>query len=148
ADARILPVGIVEEFNSLSLHRATEPTVIVGYHDPRSGALLIRAKPGTEQRVMRAIGDIWNQLYPEKLLDMQLVKETLAAQYETEEKLQELFSLFSGLTMLLAALGVFGLIVQAVGLRTKEIGIRKVLGASVTGIVQLLSKDFVKLVLL
>src|SRR5690606_20321330 len=113
--------------NSLSLHRATVPTVIVGYRDPKYGALLVRVRPGTEQQVMHAIGGIWNQLYPEKLLDMKPVKETLAAQYETEEKLRKLFSLFSGLTMLLAALGVFGLIVQAVGLRTKEIGIRKVL---------------------
>ena len=85
--------------------------------------------------------------HPDKLLDMEPVKETLERQYQAEEKLQKLFGGFSLLTMLLAALGVFGLVVHATSLRVKEIGIRKVLGASVSGIVGLLSKDFVKLVL-
>jgi len=62
--------------------------------------------------------------------------------------LQDLFRTFSLLTMLLATMGIFGLIVHTLGLRVKEIGIRKVLGASVAGIVGLLSKDFVKLVCL
>ncbi len=62
--------------------------------------------------------------------------------------MQDLFRTFSLLTMLLATMGIFGLIVHTLGLRVKEIGIRKVLGASVAGIVGLLSKDFVKLVCL
>src|SRR5690606_28357552 len=65
-----------------------------------------------------------------------------------EEKLQGLFRTFSLLTMLLATMGIFGLIVHTLGLRVKEIGIRKVLGASIAGIVGLLSKDFIKLVCL
>lgn len=147
-DAKVMPVGIVEDFNSESLHKTIEHTVIVGYRNPQYSALLIRTRPGAEQKVMHAIGSAWNTTYREKLLDITPVKETLAAQYEAEEKLQKLFSGFSLLTMLLAALGVFGLIVHATNLRVKEIGIRKVLGASVSGIVSLLAKDFVKLVLL
>ena len=72
----------------------------------------------------------------------------LAAQYKTESRLQQLFSFFSGLSMFLAALGVLGLIIQATAQRKKEIGVRKVLGASVTSIVRLFSIDFVKLVLI
>lgn len=147
-NAQVIPVGIVEDFNSESLHKATVPTVIVGYRDPAYGALLIRSRPGAEHRVMRAIATAWKSHYPDKLFDMQLVKETLAKQYRAEEKLQQLFGTFSLLTMLLAALGIFGLIVHSTSLRTQEIGIRKVLGATVSGIVAMLSKDFVKLVVI
>ncbi|GGG81063.1 ABC transporter permease [Parapedobacter pyrenivorans] len=146
--AQVMPVGIVADFNSESLHKETVPTVIVGYRDPAYGALLIRSRPGAESRVMQSVAATWKRLYPEKFFDIQLVKETLAKQYQAEEKLRELFGIFSLLTMLLAALGVFGLIVHATSLRTQEIGIRKVLGATVTAIVAMLAKDFVKLVLL
>lgn len=144
----IIPVGIIDDFNSESLHKATVPTVIVGQRNPTYGALLIRCRPSTEHSSMQYIESAWNTLYPDKLLDIQVVKDTLLKQYEAEAKLQHLFRLFSLLTMLLAALGVLGLIVHVTGLRTKEIGIRKVLGASVIRIVALLSTDFVKLVLL
>ncbi|MEC3882064.1 FtsX-like permease family protein, partial [Parapedobacter sp. 10938] len=144
----IIPVGIIEDFNSESLHKQTVPTVIVGYRDPAYGALLIRTHPGTESAVMHDIAAVWKELYPEKLFDIQVVKETLAHQYAAEEKLQGLFRVFSLLTMLLATMGIFGLIVHTLNLRVKEIGIRKVLGASVAGIVGLLSKDFIKFVCL
>ncbi|MFB2119082.1 ABC transporter permease [Parapedobacter sp. 2B3] len=144
--AGIIPVGIVEDFNSESLHKQTVPTVIVGYRDPAYGALLIRTQPGMETAVMRDIAAVWKELYPEKLFDIKVVTETLAHQYAAEEKLQKLFRTFSLLTMLLATMGIFGLVVHTLGLRVKEIGIRKVLGASVMGIAGLLSKDFVKLV--
>lgn len=146
--ANIIPVGIIDDFNSESLHNATVPTVIVGQRNPEYGALFIRCRLGTEQQVMRSVAATWKDLYPDKLLDMEPVKETLERQYQAEDKLQQLFGLFSALTMLLAALGIFGLVVHAISLRVKEIGIRKVLGASVSGIVSLLSKDFVKLVCL
>lgn len=145
---KLLPVGIVADFNSESLHKALMPTVIVGYRDPSHGALLVRTIPGTEAKVMQDIAGIWKAFYPDKLLDMAIVQETLESQYKAEEKVQQLLSGFSVLTLALAALGIFGLIVNSVSLRTKEIGIRKVLGASVSGIVTLLSMDFVKLVLI
>ncbi|MFC3196075.1 FtsX-like permease family protein [Parapedobacter deserti] len=147
-EARIIPVGIIDDFNSESLHNATVPTVIVGQRSPSYGALLIRTRPGTSQRVMESVAATWKNLYPDKLLDMQIVRETLAKQYKAEEKLQKIFGGFSLLTMLLAALGIFGLVVHATSLRVKEIGIRKVLGASISSIVRLLSADFVKLVLI
>lgn len=143
-EAKVLPVGIVNDFNSESLHKSLMPTVIVAYKNPSYGALLVRATPGTEHQVMKSIAQIWREMYPEKLLDMKVVKDTLESQYKAEEKLQTLFSVFSLLTMLLAALGVFGLVVHATSLRVREIGVRKVLGASVAGVVTMLSKDFIK----
>ncbi|SKB81487.1 FtsX-like permease family protein [Parapedobacter luteus] len=145
--AGVIPVGIVADFNSESLHKQMVPTIIVGHRDPEYGALLLRVQPGEEAAVMRYVSSVWKTIYPDKLFDIQIVQETLAAQYAAEEKLQQLFSLFSALTLLLAALGIFGLVVHSLALRVKEIGLRKVLGASVSGIVALLSKDFVKLVL-
>lgn len=147
-EAGIIPVGIIEDFNAESLHKKAVPTAIVGYRDPSYGSLLIRTQPGSEQAVMHDIAQVWKELYPDKYFDIQVVRDTLARQYEAEEKLQSLFRLFSLMTMLLAAMGVFGLIVHSLSLRIKEIGIRKVLGASVSGIVFLLSRDFVRLVML
>lgn len=72
----------------------------------------------------------------------------LANQYKEESKLQQLFTFFSGLSMFLAALGVLGLIIQATIQRKKEIGVRKVLGASIFSIVRLFSIDFVKLIII
>jgi len=76
------------------------------------------------------------------------MNEIVEKNYEKEQKQQALFTFFSGLMLFISSLGVFGLVLHAAEQRVKEIGIRKVLGASVTGIVTLLSKDFVKLVLL
>lgn len=97
---------------------------------------------------MQYVARVWKDLYPDKLLDMELMKDKLQAQYKAEERIETLFRAFSILTMFLAALGVFGLIVNTVSLRVKEIGIRKVMGASVLRIMTMLSKDFMKLTLL
>ncbi len=147
-EAGIIPVGIVDDFHSESLHKQTVPTVIRAYRDPSAGALLIRTQPGEERNAMSYIASVWKELYPNKHFDIQFVRETLAKQYEAEEKLYHLFRIFSLLTMLLAIMGILGLVVHALRLRVQEIGIRKVLGASVINITTMLSKDFVKLVLL
>jgi putative ABC transport system permease protein len=110
--------------------------------------MLVRVKAGFEQQVAQSLQKTWKKIYPDKPLNMDWVEDLLNSQYANEAKLQQLFSFFSLLTIILAALGVFGLIVHAAGQRVKEIGVRKVLGASVTSIVRLLSADFVRLVLL
>lgn len=147
-NVKVVPVGIVADFHNESLHEPMGPTIILAQRSLQYGGMLIRVKPGTEKQVMSSIQKIWKQFYPVKLLEMTRVDDMLTMQYEPEKKLQQLFTFFSGLSMFLAALGVFGLIVHATGQRSKEIGIRKVLGASVAGIVQLLSKDFIKLVII
>lgn len=146
--AGIIPVGIVEDFHAESLHKQTLPTVIIAYQEPSSGSLLLRTQPGEERAVMAYINDVWKALFPDKHFDLQIVSETLSEQYKAEEKLDQLFRIFSLLTMLLACMGILGLIVHALHLRVQEIGIRKVLGASVINITSMLSKDFVKLVVL
>jgi len=143
-----MPVGIVQNFHTQSFRELLEPTIITAKQSPKYGGMLIRVKPGTEKQVMTALRKLWRQFFPAKLLDTNWVDDALAKQYEAENKLRQLFTFFSVLTMILATLGVFGLIVHAAQQRIKEIGVRKVLGASVASIVRLLSSDFIKLVLL
>jgi putative ABC transport system permease protein len=90
----------------------------------------------------------WKSSVPEVPLQYSFVDERIAEQYGSEQKMEGIFYGFSGLSLLIACLGLFGLSIFVVKHKIKEIGIRKVLGASVTGIVALLSKDFLKLVLL
>ena len=147
-NAQTKPVGIVEDFNNESLKDAMEPTIIIADNVPNYGGMLIRITPGSEKQVIASVNKLWRQFYPEKLLDIKYVDDMLANQYKAESKLQQLFTFFSGLSMFLAALGIFGLIVQATTQRVKEIGIRKVLGASVNSIVRLFSIDFLKLIII
>jgi len=140
------PVGIVADFHNESLKDAMEPTIIVAEKSPGYGGMLVRIKPGSEKQVTASLNKLWRQFYPDKLLDIQWVDDMLSNQYKAESKLQQLFTFFSSLSMFLAALGIFGLIVQATAQRVKEIGIRKVLGASVNSIIRLFSIDFLKLI--
>jgi putative ABC transport system permease protein len=141
------PVGILADFHNESLREALGPTFIIAEKSPQYGGKLIRIRHGADAQVMTAIRRLWNTMYPGKLLETNWVDDMLAKQYEQESHLQQLLAFFSLLTMVLAALGVFGLIVHAAGQRVKEIGIRRVLGASVTSIVRLLSTDFARLVI-
>jgi putative ABC transport system permease protein len=125
-----------------------KPTLILAQKSPDYASMLIRIQPNTEQQVAAGIRKLWKQFFPDKLLRINNIEDLLTKQYEAESKLHELFLFFSGLTMFLSALGIFGLVVQAAEQRAKEVGIRKVLGASVAGIVGLISKDFVKLVVI
>ncbi len=142
------PVGIIKDFNSESLKKPIKPTIILAENAPEYGNMLVRIKPGYEKQATASINKLWRQFYPEKLLDLQWIDQMMAKQYKTESRLQQLFTFFSGLSMLLACLGIFALIIHAAQQRIKEIGVRKVLGASVFQITNLLSKDFLILVLI
>ncbi|MCE7039015.1 ABC transporter permease [Dyadobacter sp. CY312] len=145
-NANTVPVGIVGNFNNESLYEPIKPTIIIAQRSAEYGSMLIRTEPGAQANVTNAIQKLWKQFYTAKLLEIDSVEDLLAKQYESESRLQQLFVFFSSLTMFLSALGIFGLVVQAAEQRAKEVGVRKVLGASVAGIVALLSRDFVKLV--
>jgi putative ABC transport system permease protein len=147
-NANTVPVGIIENFNNESLYETMKPTVILAQRSPQYAGMLVRVQPGMEQRVSASIEKLWKQFYPAKLLEINNIEELIDKQYESETRMHQLFMFFSGLTMFLSVLGVFGLVVQAAEQRSKEVGIRKVLGASVTGIVAMLSGDFVRLVVI
>lgn len=147
-NVHIVPVGVVEDFNNQSLKLALQPTVITAEDSLNYGYMLVRILPGTDKDVVSGIRKLWQRFYPDNYLEIKWVDDIVESQYKTEARLGEIFTFFSILTMLIAALGIFGLIMQATAQRTKEIGVRKVLGASVNSIVRLFSYDFVKLILL
>ncbi|MBS1502040.1 MAG: ABC transporter permease [Bacteroidetes bacterium] len=142
------PVGIINDFNNESLKVNMEPVFIGVKKNISYGSLLIRIQPGTEKRVLAQLYQTWQRFFPDKVFQYGWTDEELAHQYEAEHKLQQLFTTFSFLILGLAALGLFGLTTFIAEIRIKEIGIRKVLGASVSVISITLSKDFIKLVVI
>ncbi len=147
-EALTTPVGIIDNINNESLKKPMEPAIIIADKNPGVGGMLVRIKPGNEKQDLAFINETWRQFFPGKALDIQWVDDMLNNQYKAESKLQQLFIFFSSLSMLLAALVIFGLMVLATAQRVKEIGVRKVLGASVNSIVRLFSIDFFRLVVL
>ncbi len=140
-------VGIIKDFNNESLRAPLKPCIIQATTDFTFGSMLIRLKPNTQKQALAAIDKQWQQFFPDKILKIDWISDLLDSQYRAEHKLQQLFAFFSFLIVFLACLGLFGLATFSAEQRTKEIGIRKVLGASVAQITALLSKDFVALVI-
>jgi len=143
-----VPVGVVNDFNNESLKTDMKPVFISASRSLEYGSMLIRVHPGSEKQVIDGLYKIWQKTFPDKVFQYDWIDNLLQDQYKSEHKLQQLFTLFSFLILSLAALGLFGLTTFMAELRVKEMGIRKVLGASVAGISASLSKDFVKLVVL
>jgi putative ABC transport system permease protein len=110
--------------------------------------MAVKVAPGDLQGTIAAIQNIWNQEVTDRVFEYTFLDESINALYESEASFEKVISLFSGLAILLACLGLFGLTAYAAERRTKEIGIRKVLGASVGNVVALLSRDFLLLILI
>jgi len=107
---------------------------------------VLRMEAGHVAETLVALAGLWKQFAPEQPFRYTFFDEMLARQYDAERRLARLFGAFTTLALLIACLGLFGLAAFTAEQRTKEIGIRKVLGASVTHLVALLSKDFLKLI--
>jgi predicted permease len=141
-------VGVVADFNIGSLREAIRPTLITQFL-PFCERLGIKIQAGSDVPVV--IGKInaaYKKAYPSGIFEFNFLDQQLDALYKSEARLYGLFKIFSVLAMLISCLGLWGLITYAAQQRVKEIGVRKVLGASVTNIVALLTKDFIILVLI
>ena len=136
-------VGVVADYHFASLHNRVEPLLLY-YQTDNPLNVLVRVKPAD----VPAVRSIWTSLVPDYPFEANFLDTSFNQQYQQEEKAQILLSWFAGLIIFIACLGLFGLAAYTAESRTKEIGIRKVLGASVGSIVTLLSKDFLKLVLI
>lgn len=141
-------VGVVADFSTGSLHESLKPMFFTqGPQEFQQVGIKIEA--GNDlPLVIAAIEKAWEKTYPEGIFDFKFLDAEIDSFYKAEIRLYSLFKIFAALAMLISCLGLWGLANFAAQQRTKEIGIRKVLGASVTGITTLLSKDFLKLVLL
>jgi len=139
-------VGVVSDFNTGSLHEAIKPTLITQYM-PYCDKLSIKIKSGTDiPATISKINLAYKKVFPKGLFEFNFLDEKIDALYKTEARLFSLFKVFSVLAMLISCFGLWGLITFAAQQRIKEIGIRKVLGASVVNIVAMLTKDFIVLV--
>lgn len=140
-------VGVVKDFHMASLHSRIEPLVIV-YNYSRILYITVKIAPEHMLQTIRLIKRQWETLDPERPFDYFFLDSSLERQYMSEERLGKLSFNFSLFAILLACLGLFGLAAYLAERRTKEIGIRKVLGASSTKIVRLLSGEFFMLVMM
>ncbi|MBD2702343.1 ABC transporter permease [Spirosoma sp. BT702] len=147
--------GIAVDFHVRSLHGAVSPMKVTVVNDTSRSALehggyiLVRLKPQTNvPEALAQLKTLYDATRPAAPFDYYFLDEAYDKLYAKEERLARLFNGFTALTLLVACLGLLGLMTFSIEVRTKEIGIRKVLGASVGSIVTLLSKDFLKLVVL
>lgn len=144
-------VGVVKDFNLQSLHSDVVPFALF-YHTSKtynSNTIFVIAHVQGDQldNVLTQVGSRWKSFAPGVPFEYSFLDKDFEALYQSEQRMGAVFGIFTGLSILVACLGLFGLSVYMAERRTKEIGIRKVLGASTEGIVALLSKDFLKLVL-
>jgi putative ABC transport system permease protein len=139
-------VGVVKDFNFESLRDRISPLALV--YSPDNGAITVRMHTSDLTGLMAKIESKWKELSPNQQFSYSFMDQDFDATYRTEQRTATLFVSFSTLAIVIACLGLFGLAAYAAEQRTKEIGIRKVLGASVSGIVGMLSMDFIKLVVI
>lgn len=143
--ARRRIVGVVEDFNFLSLKEKMDPLVIAPNPDRR--VALIKLKAGNIQSSLATIKDIYSKVAPVYPFEYSFLDQKFEKLYKADLRQEKILSIFSGLAIFIACLGLFGLASFTTTQRTKEIGVRKVLGSSVRNIVMLLSKDLLKPVL-
>lgn len=141
-------IGVVHDFNFLSLHREVKPMMFHQFNGYLPFQFFVRLQPGKTTEAVASIQEAWTNLVPDFPFRYKFLDEKLARFYVAEARWSKIVGYAGALAIALACLGLFGLVALAALNRTKEIGIRKVLGATVAGITGLLARDFVKLVLI
>lgn len=137
--------GVVEDYHQQSLKSALLP--MVHWYYPYGDYSTIRLKPGTDvHAAVQQVEGVWNRQFAGYPVEYHFMDEMYNEQYKADEHFGQIVTVFSGFTLFITCLGILGLTAYNIARRAREIGIRKVLGASVSGIVSLLSKDMVKLV--
>jgi putative ABC transport system permease protein len=142
-------VGVIKDFNFQSLHEKIDPLILINngrFHGQDLTAVRVRA--GDLSTAIPAIEKLWKRLAPQHGFHYSFLDQVLAGQYRSEQTIQKIFTGFSILAIFIACIGLLGLATYTTLQRTREIGIRKVLGAGTGTIVSLLSKDFLRLVLI
>ncbi len=140
-----LIIGVVKDFNFKPIQQNIEPLFL--RLNTWGGTVIIRTKPGQTEATIKALGAISQQLNPAYPFSYNFLDQDLANLYKGEQQMGSIFNLFAALAIFISCLGLYGLSAFMAQQRTREIGVRKVLGASVFNIVYLLSTGFTKLIL-
>lgn len=140
-------VGVVKDYHTTDLRNPIVPTVfapVQNDHSDNSSHLIIKMDTDRLPEAIAGIGSVWKKIVPAIPFEYSLLEDSILAQYEKEQRLSNLLGLFALLTLLVSCLGLLGLSIFMAEARKKEIGVRKVLGASEISIVQQLTTDFLK----
>ncbi|MEZ0540752.1 ABC transporter permease [Fibrella arboris] len=146
AEAQVM--GVVSDFHTYSLQHKIEPLVLQMPAPSEQDNLYVRIQPAKTAEALAYIKSAYRQFDPTAEVTFHFLDENFSQQYKAEQKQGQVLLTFTLLAILVSCLGLFGLAAYAAEVRTKEIGVRKVLGASVVSIVTLLSKDFLKLIII
>ncbi len=141
-------IGVVEDFHTTSLHEAIAPTVLLMLPGEQwwRTFISVRIQPGELTGTLAFLESTWRRFTPHGVYDAFFIDGSLAQLHRADQQFGRIFAAFATLAIVIACLGLFGLAAYSAEQRTQEMGIRKVLGASVTGLVNLLSVEFIKLV--
>jgi putative ABC transport system permease protein len=140
-------IGVIEDFHYKSLHEKVAASVIQLYPQVEY-AIAVKLRAANMKNSIAYINNVWNKFVPGYPLDYKFMDESYGAMYKGEEKLSDLLWIFTIMAIIVGCMGLFGLAAFSAEQRTKEIGIRKVLGANVFNIVGLLSKNFLLLIVI
>jgi putative ABC transport system permease protein len=140
-------IGVIKNYHSKSLHQELKPLIIVN-KSMLLNHITVKVQSKNMPETLAFLEKTWKEFLPDRPFEFQFVDESLNQLYAEDQKAGQLVGTFAGLAILVACLGLFGLAAYTAEQRTKEIGVRKVLGASTRSIVFLLSKEFAKLILI
>jgi ABC-type antimicrobial peptide transport system permease subunit len=141
-------VGVMKDFHYHSVRTKIEPLLFVLAPAEMISWIVVRVAPGDLTKTMKDLEKTWNEIMPGYPFDYNFVDESLDQMYRTEERLGTLLKYFTILAIIIACLGLFGLASFTAEQRTQEIGVRKVMGARVSTVMMLLSKEFSLLVII
>ncbi|HSB93676.1 MAG TPA: ABC transporter permease, partial [Flavitalea sp.] len=140
-------IGVTENFHQLGLQKTIDPIIIVPTPNT-SSFYSLKVKDGNVSQTIASVSQLWNKFFPNDPFNYFFLDESFGQQYKADMLFGKVFGVFAFLAILIACFGLLGLSAYNVLQRTKEIGVRKVLGASLQSILILLSRDFLKLVLI
>jgi len=138
-------VGVIQDFHAITLNQQIEPTAIFSRTEDHR-TVGIKVNPANRESVIAGAEAIWAQIHPEYEFDYIFVDDNIRAYYETEERMSQMLTTFAGIAIFIGCLGLYGLVAFMANQKSKELGIRKVLGASVQGLVSRFLAEFLKLV--
>jgi len=139
-------IGVIKDFHFASLKQKIEPFIF--YYRPDTWQLLVKTTGKDAHRAINAVETVWKRYNPNFPFDYTFLDQTYDSMYKSDQRTGTLFNVFAVIAILISCLGLFGLAAYTAQVKVKEIGIRKVLGASVSNITTMLSKDFLVLVIL
>jgi putative ABC transport system permease protein len=141
-------IGVIEDFHFKHLHDKIDPLVMFLEPHYEGQFMAVKVKSNNIQEMMAQIEQTWKRILPQYEFEYQFLDETFDKLFDQEKRLGQLFGIFSGLAIFVSCLGLFGLASFTMEQNKKSVAVRKVMGATVSNIVMMMSKDFLRLVII